>query len=314
MATASGAAGRPPGWKIISAFLIVYLVWGSTYLAIRFGVEHAPPFLFASARFLLSGSLLLGYALWRGKALPTGADWQAIGLTGVLMLVGGNGLVTWSEQWIASNLAALLVATSALWLAGFGAIGAKGDALNRWTLLGLVLGFIGVGVLVDVGLSDEKIPGLVYLALLASPVCWALGSVVSRRSPTACSPLMTAAFQMLIAGAVMGAGGLAAGEGPRWHWSVDLLWPFLYLVIFGSCIAYTAYFWLVHQVTPAALGTYAYVNPFIAVLLGWWLGGERLSGSQLLGTAIILAGVATVTLSQWRQQPAGAASPAQQRE
>ena len=286
--------------RIALAFLTVYLVWGSTYLAIRWGVEHAPPWLFAGARFLASGLLLVAYARWRGDAWPAPRDWRVIALTSTLMLVGGNGLVTYAEQWIASNQAALMVATSALWMAGFGTLGGRGERLNALTVAGLVLGFAGVAVLVGAGLESRTGPPLAYAALLASPVCWALGSVLSRRAPARCPPLMTAACQMLLAGAVMTLMGGALGEAPRWQWSWPLFWPFAYLVIFGSCIAYSAYYWLVYQVTPAQLGTYAYVNPAIAVLLGWWLADEYLAATQWLGTGIILAGVVAVTLAQRR--------------
>lgn len=282
--------------QIAIAFAIVYLVWGSTYLAIRVGVQSLPPWLFAGVRFLLAGGLMLLYARLRGAALPvSGRDWRNIAVTALLMLVGGNGLVTWSEQWVESNQAALIVATSALWIAWLGTWGAQGERLNRLTLLGLGLGFGGVAVLVGSGLSLRAAPPLAYAALGLAPLAWAAGSVWSRRAPVACPPVMTAALQMLIAGAVMTAAGLALGEPPRWRNDPVALASLAYLVVFGSCLAYGAYLWLVHQVPPARLGTYAYVNPAVAVVLGWWLLDEHLNETQVLGTLIILGGVLLVT-------------------
>jgi drug/metabolite transporter (DMT)-like permease len=280
------------------AFATVYLVWGSTYLAIRVGVQDLPAILFAGVRFDLAGILMLIYARWRGLALPRSArDWGTIVLTALLMLVGANGLVTWAEQWVESNQAALIVATSALWMAGFGALGLHGETPGRAALVGLALGFLGVALLVGSGMQLHAAPSFAYLALLVSPVLWAAGSIYSRRHPTTCAPLMAAALQMCVTGVVQTSLGLSLGEAARWNWAPDALWALAYLVVFGSCIAYGAYFWLVYQVTPASLGTYAYVNPLVAVLLGWLLLGERLSGVQMIGTIIILAGVMIVTLA-----------------
>lgn len=285
--------------KIAAALAIVYLVWGSTYLAIRFGVEVTPPYLFASLRFLAAGALLLGYAKLMGHSLPRSrADWKVIAVTATLLLAGANGLVTWSEQWVASNQAALMVATSALWMAGFGTLGGRGERLSGLTWTGLLIGFAGVAVLVGEGLLQHAAPVGAYVALVISPILWAAGSIYGRRNPQQCAPLMTAALQMLIAGVLMGAIGLVSGEQHRWQWTLQSWGAWAYLTVLGSCVAYGAYYWLVHNVTPALLGTYAYVNPAIAVLLGAWLGNEILSAPQLAGTGVILAGVVAVTLGQ----------------
>ena len=288
------AASRP--FQIAVAFAIVYLVWGSTYLAIRVGVQSLPPWLFAGTRFIAAGILMLLYARWRGASLPaTRRDWINIGVTSLLMLVGGNGFVTWAEQWVESNQAALLVATSALWIAWLGTWGAQGERLNRLTLVGLGLGFGGVAVLVQSGLSLQAAPAAAYAALGLAPLTWAAGSVWSRRAPVSCPPVMTAALQMLIAGFFMTALGLALGETARWNGTPQALFALVYLVLFGSCLAYGAYLWLVHEVPPARLGTYAYVNPAVAVVLGWWILDEHLNQTQVLGTIIILGGVLLVT-------------------
>lgn len=296
----------PRGVALALAFATVYLVWGSTYLAIRIGVEHLPPALFAGSRFLVAGLILVLVALLRGGRLPgSRRDWSLIALTGVLMLVGGNGLVTWAEQWVPSNQAALIVATSALWMAGFGALGAAGDRLGPVTLGGLLLGFLGVGLLVHDGLGDALGRPGGYLAVLLAALFWAAGSVLSRRYPVACPTLIYAGLQSLIAGAVLVLIGLARGELDRWTWQADGLLALGYLVVFGSCIAYAAYFWLVRQVTPAQLGTYAYVNPAVAVLLGWLILDERLTAMQVIGTVVILAGVLLVSVeAQGRRRAA----------
>ncbi len=285
-------------WQIVAALAAVYLIWGSTYLIIRIGVQELPPALFASSRFLLGGVLMLAYALARGARLPyTRPQWALIALTAVLMLVGGNGLVTWSEQWLESNQAALLVATSALWMTGLGALGPQGEKPGALALAGLALGFVGVGILVSSGLSLRAAPWFAYFAISLSPLFWAAGSVLSRRRPLALNSVMVAAMQSLIAGLILLAIGFGAGETGRWHWSATGVGAILYLAVLGSCLGYGAYIWLVHQITPTQLGTYAYVNPAVAVLLGWWILDEHLNSSQIAGTLVILLGVLLATLS-----------------
>ncbi|MEK6806906.1 MAG: EamA family transporter [Pseudomonadota bacterium] len=292
----------PRTWQLAAAFAAVYLIWGSTYLVIRVGVESLPPALFAGARFLPAAALLLLYAFSRGARLPqTRRDWGVIAATAILMLVGGNGLVTWSEQWIESNQAALLVATSALWMTGLGAIGPQGERPGGAAIAGLLLGFAGVALLVSSGLKAQVAPWYAYAGISLSPLLWAAGSILARRYPVATSPLMMAALQTLIAGALLILIGLISGEAPRWNWNPQGLAALAYLTILGSCVGYGAYIWLVHQVTPTQLGTYAYVNPAVAVLLGWWILDERLSPAQIVGTLVILCGVLLVTVSPKRK-------------
>jgi drug/metabolite transporter (DMT)-like permease len=286
------------GWRVrlAAAFGVVYLVWGSTYLAIRVGVVHLPPALFAGVRFVIAGLVLGLYARLSGQAFPEGMrEWRTIALAGVLMLVGANGLVVWGEQWVPSNQAALIVATSALWIAGLGTLGAQGHPLSRQSKVGLAIGFGGVAALLlsRQGYSLDHLWG--QLAILLSTLFWSSGSIyVKRRKPTT-PPLMTAALQMGIAGLVLCTLGIAAGELPRWVWEPSALYALGYLIVFGSMLAYGAYMWLLHQVRPALLGTYAYVNPAVAVLLGWWILGETLSPVQLIGMAVILLGVLLVS-------------------
>lgn len=290
--------------RIAMAFTVIYLVWGSTYLGIRLMVEHLPPFLSAGMRFLIAGMLMLAYARWKKYRMPTTlAEWRWLALVSVVMLVGANGLVTWSEQWVDSNQAALIVATSALWIAWLGTLGIQGQAVSRTTYTGLLVGFLGVTVLVGDGIKLGHAPWSAYAALMLSPLLWALGSIISKRRPLACNPFCSATAQTIVAGVVMTTGGLAAGEAERWSWEPSAFYAMAYLIVFGTCIAYACFFWLVHQVTPAQLGTYAYVNPAVAVLLGGWLLDEKLSPMQIAGTLIILGSVIVVSWFASRSRP-----------
>lgn len=288
-----------PRFKIALAFLIVYLVWGSTYLAIRVGVESLPPALFAGVRFLISGLLLALYARTQGLAFPRSwDDWQTSAVVGLFLLVGGNGLVVWGEQWVPSNQAALIVASTALWIAALGTLGRDGQALTKQTLAGLAIGFAGVVVLLfpgQVGVSPDHLAG--QLAILLASLLWASGSIYGKRRQSTLAPLMGAAMQMLLGGIILLVIGLAAGEPAEWRWTGAGMGALIYLILFGST-TYAVYIWLLHTVTPAQLGTYAYVNPAVAVVLGWWLLDERLSIAQGLGMLVIVLGVLLVSTAK----------------
>lgn len=288
-------------FKIVVAFITLYLVWGSTYLAIRVGVHDLPPALFAGARFVISGLALGLYAWLRGEALPQSlAAWKVTVIMGIFLLVGGNGLVVWGEQWVPSNQAALIVATTALWLAGFGTLGSQGQPLARVTLIGLIAGFAGVALLMfphGEKFSFDHLGG--QLGILLAALLWSSGSIYGKRHPSGITPLMSAALQMLTGGVVLVIIGLTAGETAHWQWTVNGAGALGYLIVFGS-LGFVAFTWLLHTVTPSQLGTYAYVNPAVAVLLGWWLLGETLTGAQMLGMTIILIGVILVTMASSR--------------
>ena len=294
--------------KVIIAFAAVYIIWGSTYLAIRVGVQQLPPALFAGARFVIAGTLLAIYARLSGQKFPTHLrEWRTIAITALFMLVGANGLVVWGEQWVPSNQAALIVATTALWLAGFGTLGSHGQNLSPRTVLGLAVGFFGAAMLLlpENGFTLDHL--WAQLAVLAAcPLC-AAGSMVAKRGHLTTPPLMVAALQSLVAGIVFCSFGLATGEAMRWSWSPQAMAALAYLIVFGSCFAYAAYIWLLHEVSPAALGTYAYINPLVAVVLGWLVLQETLSAKQLAGTVVILIGVMLVSISR----PKAVAAPSQ---
>jgi len=286
--------------KLVIAFAIVYLVWGSTYLAIRVMVGALPPWSAAGVRMLSAGVLLSIVAVFLGHKWPAQRrDWAILLLCSVAMLVLGNGVVTWSEQWIPSGQAALIVATSALWMAIFGSLGSAGESISLRAWIGLILGFVGVAALVhsDMVDPDSHAPMLAYLGLIAAPIGWAFGSVFLRRNAVKASALVIAAIQMALAGLLMLLIGLLLGEPAQWRFDEpSALWALAYLIVFGSCIAYGAYAWLAHEVSPALLGTYAYVNPAVAVVLGAMLLDESLNRSQWIGTAVIVVSVLLVTV------------------
>lgn len=288
-----------PGWqlKVVVAFATLYIVWGSTYLAIRVGVRELPPLLFAGARFVAAGLILALYARFTGQAFPRHArEWRTIAVSALFLLVGANGLVVWGEQWVPSNQAALLAAATALWLAGLGALGRDGESLSAQRSIGLITGFLGVALLVwpQHGLSIEHLGA--QAAVLGAGLSWAAGSIYMKRAKPTTPPLMAAAMQSLVAGVVLSAAGLADNELARWTWNRQAMLALGYLIVFGSCLAYAAYVWLLHEVSPAALGTYAYINPLVAVILGAWLLSETFSTTQFTGMLVILLGVVLVSL------------------
>jgi drug/metabolite transporter (DMT)-like permease len=290
----------------VLAFATVYLVWGSSYLAIRVGVRELPPALFAGSRFILAGVLLGTYARLTGQDFPASRrEWQTIIIVGALLMLGGNGLVVWGEQWVPSSLAALIVASVALWIAYFGTLGPQGEALAPRAVIGLVTGFAGVAVLVTphgAAFTWTQVRG--ELAVAVAAMLWAAGTIYGRRRRPSTPPLMSAAMQMLSGGILLCALGWSWGEPARWVWSSHGLLSLAYLTLFASCLAYSAYVWLMHEVTPSQLGTYAYINPLIAVLMGNWLLAETLNAREGIGMLIILSGVVLVSTARHKGKPA----------
>ncbi len=305
---APAAVTKPPpplGW-VIAAFAAVYVIWGSTYLAIRLAVETIPPFLMAGTRFLTAGTLLFAAIRLRGIPAPRGREWGSAAIVGALLLFAGNGGVTWAEQRVPSSLAALLIATVPLWMIVLdwlrpGGSGRPGAAVFG----GLGMGFAGVALIVlsrdHTGHNAVHPAGVA--ALLIAALCWAVGSVYSKQLPQASHPLMVVSAQMLCGGAMMAAAGLLRGEAIGFHPAavsrVSML-ALVYLVLIGALVGFTAYVWLLGVSTPARVSTYAYVNPFIAVLLGWSVGHEPISGGILLAGALIIGAVVLITTSRAR--------------
>jgi drug/metabolite transporter (DMT)-like permease len=294
--------------KALIAYLIVCVFWGSTYLAIKVGVGELPPFLFAGLRFLAAGVLLLGIARALGDPLPRRAgDWRTLAIVGLFLLAGGNALVVWAEQYTASGVASIFVVTVALWMAFFDAIipGGSGD-LNWRVVAGLILGFLGTALLVgaspaEILKADLRGP----VALTFASASWSVGSVYAKRHPTAVSPYMGAAVQMIVGGTAVALVGSALGEWPAWHLTPKGLGAVAYLVVFGSIFGYSAYTYALRHASATIVGTYAYVNPVIAVLLGWLLLREPITGRTVIAMALILSAVVWIQFSHRLRRTVG---------
>ena len=302
---------QPSRLLIWAAFGAIYVIWGSTYLGIKYAIETLPPFLMAGSRFLVAGAAL--YALARlgfGNSERAGervlaSHWRAAAVIGALLFLCGNGGVTWAEGYITSSLAALLVASEPLWIVLLSWLMPGGSRPNGKVWLGLALGFAGVWLLVSAGTTTAAVSGsdgwmsiLGTGAVLAAAVAWAIGSVYSLRASLPRSPLLSAGRQMLAGGSLLLLVGVLTGELARLDFnsvSTRSLLAFLYLTVFGSIVAFTAYSWLLHNVSPARVSTYAYVNPAVAVLLGWALAGEAMTTGSLVAAGIIVASVALIT-------------------
>ena len=285
------------------ALLTLYLVWGSTYLGIIIALESYPPFLLAGVRFICAGVVLYGFLRWRGHAPPTRLQWRNAAITGVLLLGFGNGLVCFAEERVSSGIAAVAVSSMPLFAASFGAM--YGQWPTRPEMVGLLVGFAGVIVLnLGSGLSGETIGAI---ALLTAAMCWAFGSVWSKRQDMPSGPMNTAA-QMLCASVALLGVGFATGEELPSDPTLRATLALAYLAVFGSILAFSAYLYVLKHARPAVATSYAYVNPPVAVLLGVVLLGETVGPFDLAGMAIILVGVAVITLARQKKgAPPGSA-------
>ncbi len=278
------------------ALFALYVIWGSTYLGIRFALESYPPFLLAGMRFLGAGVVLYGFLRWRGMAPPTRVQWRNAAITGLLLLGMGNGLVCFAEERVSSGIAAVAVASMPLFAALFS--GMYGEWPNRRETLGLAIGFAGVIVLnLGSSLSGSKLGAL---ALLVAAAAWAFGAVWSRRKEMPSGPMNTAA-QMLCASVALLLVGFASGEHLPAHPTTRATLALVYLAVFGSIIAFSAFLYVLKHTRPALATSYAYVNPPVAVLFGVLLAGEHVGPADLAGMAIILAGVAVITLAKQKR-------------
>ena len=290
--------------RLLAAFAAVYIIWGSTYLAIRFAVETLPPLLMAGARFAVSGAILLLFSRLRSPDIrPTRLDWRTGVVSGMLLLLGGNGGVVWAEQRVPSGIAALLVAVVPLWMVLLDWMRPAGRRPPALVFAGLTLGLVGLALLVGPdalrGQGGIDIAGAVVL-MLAS-LSWAAGSLYIKHAPRASTGLNGAAVQMLAGGGLLVVAGTLSGELARLdlaNASSRSILGFVYLVTFGSLIGFTAYFYLLAHTTAAKASTYAYVNPVVAVLLGWAFANEPVTSRTLLAAAVILAGVAIITAAR----------------
>ena len=292
----------PSRLKIAIAFAAVYLIWGSTYLTIRISDETIPPLLMAGTRFILSGLILFAF-LWRPGARRervTRRQWMSALIIGACLLLGGNGIITWGEQYVASGLAALIVATVPLWMALFAPL-FGGARVRLVAAAGVAIGLVGVVLLLRPGGAAPT--EWQTFVIPVSPVIWALGSLYAQRAPVPRQALTATAMEMVAGGLLLGIFGVATGEAGQVHLgavSAASAWAFLYLVLVGSLVGYTAYIWLLHHVSSTAVSTYAYVNPLVAVALGAVFLGEPVTWLTGVAGAMILAAVALILTSRAR--------------
>ncbi len=292
---------RPSAFAIWSALVTVYIVWGSTYLAIRFAIETLPPFLMAGARFLIAGAILYFIRRALGDPRPSKKEWRSAAVIGTFLLVGGNGGVVWAEQSVPSGLAALLVSTVPLWMVLIDTLISGRVRPGKRTMVGILLGFFGVVLLVGpahIGEGANLTNRLGVVVLLLAPLFWSIGSLYHRRAILPASPLLGTGMEMLTGGVGLLLLGLLTGEATRWNPAATSLPSFLgwlYLVVFGSWVGFAAYIWLLRVAPTPLVATYAYVNPVVAIFLGFLWAAEPLTPQILTAAAIILGSVALTT-------------------
>ncbi|MDP2885583.1 MAG: EamA family transporter [Ignavibacteria bacterium] len=290
----------PPRLKLIAAFASVYIVWGSTYLAIRIAIETIPPLLMAGFRFIIAGSMMYAWGRLRSKERLTRIHWKSAAIVGLMLLLVGNGGLSWSEQLIPSGIAALIVAVSPLWFILIEWM-QGGSRPTAGVFIGLALGTLGIAILVDPAdlVGGGEVSALGASVLLVSSVCWAFGSFYARRAKLPSSPALANGMEMLIGGVGLIFVGMIAGEMKDLHLAnvtTKSLVAVAYLVVFGSIIGFSSYIWLFRSTTPTRASTYAYVNPVVAVFIGWLVGGEQLPTRVVLAAILIIAAVAAITV------------------
>ena len=281
-----------------AAWAAVCFFWGTTYLAIRVGLETLTPILFGGLRFIAAGAVLfLVMSRQRNVRLPAGREWFDLSLVGLMLLGVGNGLVVWAEQWVSSGTAALLVATGPFWVAGLETMRRGGERVGRWAVVGMLIGFAGLALLLGPKLTGAALSGNFLLGVLGLQVAclsWSAGSVYAKSRPSGVNPLMGAAVQMLVAGAALTLLGSVAGEWGAIRFNARSLAALSYLIVFGSIVAYGSFTYAMQKLPLSVVSTHAYINPVIAVLLGWLVLSEPLGWRVWVAAAVILGGVALV--------------------
>jgi drug/metabolite transporter (DMT)-like permease len=303
---------KPARWQMLLAFGVVYLVWGSTYLGIRYAVATIPPLLMAGSRFLVAGGVLYGISLRRTGARPKLIHWRTALILGFLLLFCGNGSVTSAEQWIPSGMAALLVSSEPLWIVILNWLRPGGKAPSARESAGVLLGFGGVALLLApqfIGAGNGvrgQAPLWASLLILGAALAWAAGSLYGIRAQTVEHQPLANGMTMMLGGALMLAAGLGGGEAAQLDFhriSTTSMLAWAYLVVFGSLAAFSAYAFLMRNAAPAKASTYAFVNPVVAVLLGWSVAGEQLDGRSVAAIVIIVGAVMLLTLDHSRRAP-----------
>lgn len=301
---------------IWSGLIAVYIVWGSTYLAIRFVVESMPPFLAAGFRFLIAGVVLYAFRRLSGDQAPRRLEWRSAAIVGFFMLLCGNGLVMWAEKRVASSIAALMIASVPLWMALIDSFRPGGRRLNGWVIIGVITGFAGITILVGpaqlIGISGE-VDLLGVLALLMAAFFWAVGSLYNRGAELPASPLLGVGMEMLVGGLALLVLGTVLGEWTQLNLAVvgTRSWlGFGYLVVFGSWVGFASYIWLLRVAPTMLVSTYAYVNPLVAIVVGNLLAGEELTPRVLLAALFIIGSVVLITIKQQKTMKSNSAQSA----
>lgn len=288
------------------AFIVVCVVWGTTYLAIAIAIETLPTYLFPGVRFVIGGLILLALCHWKGQEIPRSiARWRDATLIGVLMVGLGNVCVVWAEHYVPSGYAALVVATAPLWMVLLEAMRRNGERATARMWLGMIVGFGGVALLVFPALRSESVSSkfvLGVLAIQAGAIGWNIGAMRSKYRPLASSPLVSASMQMIAGGAVVAVLGLLLGEASQFQFTARTLAAFVYLVIFGSVIAYGAFVYAIAHLPTTTVSLHTYVNPVVAVILGWAVLSEPFGVRGFVASAVILAGVAIVQTGRRRPE------------
>jgi len=292
-----------PAWKTLLAFSIIYFAWGSTFLAIRVGVHEVPPLLLAAMRFLAAGVALYGWTVIRREELPAGREWLSISLLAFLIFVVDYGLLFWAEQKVPSGVAAVMLATIPAFTALAEITILRTQKLTIRLASALLIGIAGVAVLTSrtLNLGGAPIDRIGAVSLMIAALSWSIASVLNRKLPLPASKTVSSGAQMLVGGLMLGAISTIAGEWPAFHPAAVSLgaWlALLYLTVVGSIVGFTAYLWLIHHESPTKVGTYAYVNPVVAVILGYLLAGEELGTRTILGTFFVLISVVLITTSR----------------
>jgi drug/metabolite transporter (DMT)-like permease len=297
------ASAAPAPWLVLAAFAIIYVIWGSTYLAILFAIDTLPPFLMGGTRFLVAGSLLYAWSrLLGGAAKPTRAEWRVTAIAGVLLLMLGNGAVVWSELRIPSGVAALIVGIVPCYMVLIDWLRPGGTRPVGQVFVGLALGLAGLFFLIgpDAIMGGGRADFLGVAVVMLGCFSWAFGSIYLRQATLPRSPFLATGMQMLVGGVALSLLGVLHGELAALdvgRFTLRSLAGWAYLIVLGSIVAYTAYAWLLRVSTPARVSTYAYVNPIVAVLLGWAVAGEPLTARMMVAAAVIVSGVALITLA-----------------
>jgi drug/metabolite transporter (DMT)-like permease len=286
--------------KLIAAFAAIYLIWGSTYLGIKYSLESIPPFMIGAARFLVAGALLFAWASFRSDGKTTFKQWRHAFLLGLFLLAAGNGCVVWAMQRIPSGITALIVAIVPLLVVIIEAVRPHGKRPARAAWLGVIIGLAGIALLIGPSafLGARDVDPLGAFVLLMGSVSWSAATVFGKRAAVPSAPLLASAMQLLTGGVCLAALSALSGEFGHidvQHLSLKSLLAMVYLIAFGSVVAYSAYSWLLRVAQPAKISTYAYVNPVVAMLLGWAFAGEKMSGRVLFAAVIVLVGVVLIT-------------------